>query len=111
MSPKHNHSWVVVLHTIADARGEPGYSPILLSCYVTPSASFIRLVSPLTTPTPSYQPPPYLRRPPSLPPYTAPPYSPPLGLGLDRTDPTTVVTSMILAAIPPLEIARVSDKS
>ena len=44
MPPNYTHSRVVVFHTGAEARGEIGSIPIIISCYLTLSASFTRLV-------------------------------------------------------------------
>ena len=55
MSQNHTHSRLAGFHTVADAKGALGSIPVVLSCYVSPSASISRLVThcwiyPLTPP-------------------------------------------------------------
>ena len=91
MSPNHTHSSVVVVQLEEEDRRELGYVPIVISCYVTPSASFICLVLPLTPP-----------------PSSSPPSSPYLAQGIFRPTPTTVVTPVLPASVLLLDIAPVS---
>ena len=59
---KHTYSRVVVFQPRSEAGGKLESISIVLSCYITPYASFTRIVSPLKLTLPSSLPPPYMSR-------------------------------------------------
>ena len=111
MSLKYIHIQVLVFHIGAKARGTLGSSPVVISCYITLSASFYHLISPLTSPPPYSPLHQSLYRTLSPPPFPALISSFPLYLGIEPPSPTTTVSPKRLYVVPMPEISTVSDES
>ena len=73
MVPKHTYSWVMGFHPQAEVKGPLVSFPVVLSCYLSPSAVISHLVPPcLHLPSAPTPPSPPLILPPSRPPVLYP---------------------------------------